>query len=97
MEPDDILIHYGVLGMRWGRRRGTRKIEKTARKDAQRHMDAKMAYGKGAGTRRKLLKAELFVLQNRPQWLLQERPLSPLLEYYIFGINPRLIQLLGIV
>ena len=30
-----------------------------ATKDARRHIDAKMAYGKGAGTRRKLLKAEL--------------------------------------
>lgn len=36
-----------------------KRIEKTAKKDAQRHVDAKMAYGKGAGTRRKLLKAEL--------------------------------------
>jgi len=34
-------------------------IEKEAARDARRYMEAKMNYGKGAGTQRKLLKAEL--------------------------------------
>jgi len=68
MEVDDVLIHYGIPGMRWGHRNPQRKIEKTARKDAQRHIDAKMAYGKGAGTRRKLLKAELDQKMKDPNY-----------------------------
>lgn len=59
MEVDDVLQHYGIPGMKWGQRHAERKTQKMATKDAQRHVDAKMAYGKGAGTRRKLLKAEL--------------------------------------
>jgi len=53
------LKHFGVKGMQWGVRRMERKTQREASKDAKRHMDAKMAYGDGAGTRRKLLKAEL--------------------------------------
>ena len=36
-----------------------KRITKMAKKDAKRYADAKMYYGEGAGTRRKLLKAEL--------------------------------------
>lgn len=36
-----------------------KKVDKLASKDAQRFADAKMFYGKTAGTKRKLLKAEL--------------------------------------
>lgn len=36
-----------------------KKLIKEANRDAKRHMDAKMYYGEGAGTRRKLLKNEL--------------------------------------
>ena len=68
------LKHYGILGMHWGIRRyqnpdGTlteagkarqnRELANEARKDAKRYADAKMYYGEGAGTRRKLLKGEL--------------------------------------
>ena len=61
---NDFLEHFGVMGMRWGVRndkdsgisKGTQRLVK---KDAKRYADAKMFYGKGAGTRRKLLKAEL--------------------------------------
>lgn len=59
------LKHYGVLGMKWGKRKSGEYAnvqESTislATKDARRHVDAKMFYGETAGTRRKLLKAEL--------------------------------------
>jgi len=36
-----------------------KRVEKMAAKDAKRYVDAKMFYGKTAGTKRKLLKAEL--------------------------------------
>lgn len=68
MEVNKVLQHYGVPGMRWGKRHAKRKVEKTAAKDAKRHMDAKMAYGKGAGTRRKLLKAELHQKMKDPNY-----------------------------
>lgn len=60
----DELAHFGVQGMRWGVRKNDSKevSRRTARmvdKDVKRYADAKMFYGKGAGTRRKLLKAEL--------------------------------------
>ncbi len=53
--------------MKWGVRRSPeelghysdKKVDKIARKDAKRFADAKMYYGEGAGTRRKLLNAEL--------------------------------------
>lgn len=49
---DDIYVdHSGVKGMKWG----VRKTERIARKDAQESARAKMFYGEGAGTRRKLI------------------------------------------
>ena len=68
MEVDDVLQHYGIPGMHWGQRHAERKMQKTAMKDAQRHTDAKMAYGKGAGTRRKLLKAEIDTKMKDPKY-----------------------------
>lgn len=49
--------------------RSNREIKKTlkmAKKDAKRYANAKMYYGEGAGTRRKLLKAELDKKQKDP-------------------------------
>lgn len=46
------LRHYGVKGMKWGTRRA-------AKKDAKEFARAKMFYGEGAGTRRKLIKAKV--------------------------------------
>ena len=62
--PSNELRHYGVPGMKWGVRRSSEggasnRTHRLAAKDAKRHADAKMFYGKGAGTRRKLLNAEL--------------------------------------
>lgn len=61
LEDLEFLEHFGVKGMRWGVRRKDsasgvhRKVDKEARKDAEEHARAKMYYGKGAGTRRKLI------------------------------------------
>ena len=46
------LYHYGVKGMKWG----VRKTQNQAKKDAKEFARAKMFYGEGAGTRRKLIK-----------------------------------------
>lgn len=64
-DVDDFLAHYGVKGMKWGVRRGgsdrpegvSAKTNRDAKKDAREFARAKMFYGEGAGTRRKLIKA----------------------------------------
>ena len=61
---DDFLAHYGVKGMRWGQRKASipgvsPKTSREAKKDATEFAKAKMFYGEGAGTRRKLIKAKV--------------------------------------
>ena len=61
---DDFLAHYGVKGMRWGQRKASLsgvspRTSREARKDATEFAKAKMFYGEGAGTRRKLIKAKV--------------------------------------
>lgn len=61
-DVDEFLAHFGVKGMRWGVRKdaapGVRSsTNREAKKDANEFARAKMFYGEGAGTRRKLIKA----------------------------------------
>lgn len=64
-EPSDYtdsMKHYGIKGMKWGVRHDgpasvSRKTNSQARSDAKEFARAKMFYGEGAGTRRKLIKA----------------------------------------
>lgn len=61
--PVDELMHYGVKGMKWGVRKDrtgpSRATLRSAKKDADEFAKAKMFYGEGAGTRRKLIKAKV--------------------------------------
>jgi len=63
--PQDALAHYGVKGMQWGVRKDDRLegvspgTNREASKDAREFARAKMFYGEGAGTRRKLIKAKV--------------------------------------
>lgn len=56
-EVEDFLAHYGIKGMRWGVRRN--KTQRRAAKDAKEFANAKMFYGEGAGTRRKLIREKV--------------------------------------
>jgi hypothetical protein len=51
-EIDEFLEHFGVKGMHWG-------VRRQAKRDANEYTKAKLSYGKGAGTRRKLINAKV--------------------------------------
>lgn len=61
---DNSLAHFGVKGMKWGQHKKSTagvspKTDREARKDADEFTKAKLFYGEGAGTRRKLIKAKV--------------------------------------
>ena len=56
------LFHYGVKGMKWG-------VRREAKRDAKEAARAKMAYGEGAGNRRKLINKSVEAKAKRdPQY-----------------------------
>lgn len=60
-DVDEFLAHFGVKGMKWGRRNSgpegvSGKVNRMAAKDAKEHAQAKMYYGEGAGIRRRQIK-----------------------------------------
>lgn len=73
-EPSGELYHHGVKGMHWGVRKVaaelgvSHKTARTAQKDAEEHTKAKMFYGEGAGTRRKLINAKVNQRSRDPHY-----------------------------
>jgi hypothetical protein len=62
IDVDDFLEHFGVKGMHWGVRKTpgvSNRVNRMASKDAQEHARAKLFFGEGAGTRRKLINARV--------------------------------------
>lgn len=69
-DVDDFLEHHGIKGMHWGVRRDnlhgvSNSTNRAARKDANEFARAKMFFGEGAGTRRKLIKATVEAKRKR--------------------------------
>ena len=75
---NDYLQHFGIPGMKWGVRRyqnedGTltpagKARYREAKKDADEYARAKMYYGEGAGTRRKLIKNKVAEKSKDPAY-----------------------------
>lgn len=69
-ELAEVLVHFGVKGMKWGVRHDrpdgvSRGTNREAKKDAHEFARAKMFYGESAGTRRKLIKATVEAKSKR--------------------------------
>lgn len=76
---DYILCHHGIKGQKWGVRRfqnkdgsltpaGKKRVQRQASKDAKEFARAKMYYGEGAGTRRKLINATVNERSKNPDY-----------------------------
>lgn len=63
-QVDDFLAHHGVKGMHWG----VHRIHSQAKADANEFAKAKLFYGEGAGTRRKLVKAKVEARSKNPEY-----------------------------
>lgn len=61
MTESEYLEHFGVPGMKWGRRKDVHN----AKKDAKETQKAKFMYGDTAGTRRKLIKNQVAARSKR--------------------------------
>ena len=68
-EVNEFIEHHGVKGMRWGVRKGPREIsrrtDRAAAKDAKEFARAKLFFGEGAGTRRKLIRESVDAKSKR--------------------------------
>lgn len=69
----DYLAHYGVLGMHWGQHKAKElgvnsRVYNDAKKDAKEYTQAKMYYGQGAGTRRKLINNKVASKSRNPDY-----------------------------
>jgi len=67
---ENLLEHHGVKGMHWGVRKhdypgASARTNHRAHADAKEFARAKMFYGEGAGTRRKLIKAKVEANKRR--------------------------------
>jgi hypothetical protein len=63
-DVEEFLEHYGVKGMKWGEHRARHQ----ARSDAVEFTKAKLAYGQGAGNRRKLIGAKVAARSSNPHY-----------------------------
>lgn len=67
---ENLLEHHGIKGMHWGVRKhdypgASARTNHQAHKDAKEFARAKMFYGEGAGTRRKLINAKVEANKKR--------------------------------
>ena len=73
-EVDDFLAHYGVKGMKWGKRSASsgsqipRSTRRAASSDAKEYAQAKMYFGEGAGIRRRQINAKVTQRSKDPAY-----------------------------
>jgi hypothetical protein len=73
-EVESFLQHYGIPGMKWGKRSGAkgsgipRSTQRAATKDATEFARAKMYYGEGAGIRRRQINAQVTQRSKDPAY-----------------------------
>lgn len=70
VDEEIFLEHFGIKGMKWGvhktRTEGvSRAVDREARKDASEFARAKVYFGEGAGTRRKLINQTISAKEKR--------------------------------